>query len=182
MTLEAWNAEIDAVTQLFETKVASLTDRKVGWKPKVAVWSVGDNIEHLMLMTKSFGPIFEALAAGTYELPPLGNFGIMVDLIGKTALSSMKNRDKKIKTFPIWEPTKSVKNKSIIQDFIAQQASLKVQVQSVAHLLGEETVIASPVHKHLVYTLDQALEVILIHEKRHYQQIVDHLESMVIAK
>ena len=178
MTLEAWNAEIDVVTQLFEEKVAALTDRKVGWKPKVTIWSVGDNIEHLILMTKSFEPIFEALVAGTYETPPLGYFGKMVELVADTALSSMKNRAKKIKTFPIWTPTKKVKTKTIIDAFVAQQASLKAHIQSVAHLLGEETVIASPAHKHLVYTLDQALEMILLHEKRHYQQIEDVLASM----
>lgn len=181
MSVEKWILDVDKITTSVQKLTAQLIEEELNWKPEAEVWNVGQILEHVQLMTNSFQPIFTAVHEGTYEMPVMGNFGsVAVNFLGKTLLKAMSpNRAKKVKTFPIWEPTKKKYAKTILKDFAESQAALKQMIIDAEPLLGQDIIIASPVHKHLAYTLDLGIEIIITHEQRHVEQIKEVLKTLV---
>jgi hypothetical protein len=62
--------------------------------------------------------------------------------LGKTVLEAVKpDRKKKIKTFPIWQPTSRQIDENILNRFVKHQTELKRQIQSSKVLLDQGTII-----------------------------------------
>ena len=77
---------------------------------------------------------------------------------------------KKIKTFPIWEPEQLEETPNILNRFLQHQSALIVEFEACASLLPQNPVLYSPASKMIFYHLGTAFEIILSHEKRHLLQ------------
>lgn len=75
-----------------------------------------------------------------------------------------------MKTFPMWEPTRSNLQEDIWSRFEGSQMELKQMIQSCSDLLESGTVISSPANKNIVYKLETAFDIIVSHELRHFEQ------------
>jgi hypothetical protein len=89
-------------------------------------------------------------------------------------------RSKKIKTFPIWEPSNSGVSHGVIERFIHHQEELKKTIETAAPLISDEVVIHSPASKIIVYKLATAFDIIVTHEYRHINQAKELLELINI--
>ena len=78
---------------------------------------------------------------------------------------------KKVKTFPMWEPRHSLIDPSIGDKFLEQQVDLSSYIELLDPFLEKNLMIPSPANSLVVYQLDQAIAIILAHEKRHLEQI-----------
>jgi hypothetical protein len=166
-----WNKRIDEVTEAFTQSFASLSPESLNWKPHPSVWSVGQNIDHLMVINQTYFPVFDALIAGTYRRPGMARFGFIVSFLGKTVLDAVQpDRRKKMKTFPVWEPSTSDLPGDMLQRFAAHQTDLKHRFASVQSFAEGGAVISSPANRNIVYRLATALEIIVTHEWRHLAQ------------
>jgi hypothetical protein len=58
----------------------------------------------------------------------------------------------------------------VIDDFVAQQATIVEKMKATEHLDLEKIVITSPVAAVVTYSLMDAYRVIVVHEHRHFQQ------------
>jgi hypothetical protein len=83
-----------------------------------------------------------------------------------------------MKTFALWEPTKSRVASNILKDFEQHQAELKKVIVTMQPYLDGKTVISSPANKMIVYTLDTAFDIIITHERRHLEQAREVLSSI----
>lgn len=166
-----WCKEIDNITDSFENEFANLTENELNWKPDAKTWSIAQNLEHLIVINQTYFPILAALKAGTYKRPFLGRFNFLVTFFGKIILDAVKpDRKKKIKTFPIWEPTTSAVSGDLLTRFKQHQTELKRQIEDAKTLLAQNTVIASPANKNIIYRLETAFDIIVTHEQRHFEQ------------
>lgn len=104
--MKNWSKELSNLTEQFQTHFGGLSKEELNWKPNPAVWSIAQNIDHLIVVNKSYYPTFEALKKEIISL-----------LYGKDWMDSFLHRHKildavhpdrrnKMKTFPIWEPEK----------------------------------------------------------------------------
>ena len=75
-----------------------------------------------------------------------------------------------MKTFPIWEPSKSEISDDILERFINHQSELKELIKNSEDLLARRSVICSPANKNIVYKLETAFDIIVTHEQRHFEQ------------
>ena len=89
------------------------------------------------------------------------------------------DRKKRMKTFPIWKPAKSEISVEILNQFKAHQTVLKSTIEKSKDLIEKRTVISSPANKNIVYELEKAFEIMLAHEKRHFKQSEEIVESMI---
>jgi hypothetical protein len=97
--------------------------------------------------------------------------GFMVNFLGKMVLGAVQpDRKKKMKTFPIWEPTKSKVTSDVLTRFDLHQAELKHMIAGCSDMLDKGTVISSPANKNIVYKLEMAFDIITAHEQRHFEQ------------
>mgnify|MGYP001793355055 FL=1 len=177
--MQKWTAQIDQNTQAFENAFGELTHDYLNWKANTETWSIAQNLDHLIIINSSYFPILEALHEGTHKTPLAGKLGFLVSFFGKTVLNAVQpDRKKKIKTFPLWEPSNSAIPDTILSDFKIHQEELKTAVLDALPFVERGTVIASPANKNLVYTLECAFDIIVTHEQRHLEQAKEVLQMM----
>ena len=125
MNTDKWTKKIDETTNAFKQSFSKLSTEQLNWKPNEQTWSIAQNIDHLIVINETYPPVIKAVRAGEYKLPFMGRLGFMVNFLGKTVLNAVQpDRKKKMKTFPIWEPTKSEIKPDILSRFEKHQTGL----------------------------------------------------------
>lgn len=171
MNISKWTDDIDRITTSFRTEFGSLSADQLNAKPSPRAWSIAQNIDHLIVINQTYYPLLKAVRDGTYQRPWIGNMGFMVRLFGKMILDSVHpDRRKKMRTFPLWEPSKSAIGTDVIARFEKHQEELKQVIRESSDLLDRDTVISSPANRNIVYKLETAFDIIVTHEKRHLEQ------------
>ncbi|HMB62756.1 MAG TPA: DinB family protein [Eudoraea sp.] len=72
-TIIDWITEIDLVTEKFKETFSDFTQKEMNFRPKEKVWSVAQNIEHIILLNNSYFEYFKEIQNGTHSLPELEN-------------------------------------------------------------------------------------------------------------
>lgn len=174
MKTEQWKNDIDAITEAFATQFQSHNEAELNWKPQADVWSVAQNIHHLMVINQTYYPVIDRVREGKYTLPAHASWKWLVRFFGNFILKSvLPDRRRKMKTFPLWEPAQSLLSINVLSDFKKHQTELKGYIDSCADLIAAGTVISSPANRSIVYTLEAAFDIIVTHEKRHLQQAIE---------
>ncbi|WNJ18172.1 DinB family protein [Pontibacter sp. G13] len=173
-----WTSQIDEVTQAFASWVPELSPESINWQPHASAWSVGQILDHLIQINQSYLYIPDQIRAGKYPLPWQAKIPFFATFMGKMILKSVQpETQRKVETFPVWEPSQSGISSEIWEDFLQSQSDLKIMIESSEHLIRQKTVIASPANRNIVYRLDKAFDIIVAHEFRHLQQ-AQNLESL----
>ena len=178
--MDKWVNAIDKVSDSFRTVFGELTNEQLNEKPAPEVWSIGQNIDHLITTNKSYFPIIESLKKGTYKLPFIAKIGFLVKFNGKMVLSAVQpDRKKRMKTFSVWEPQQSVVPVDILDQFLQHQDQLKLVINNASDLIEKKAIISSPANRQIVYYLHTAFDIIIAHEKRHLEQAKELLPLIV---
>ncbi len=166
-----WINELDKVTQEVEILFSNLTVAELNWKPQANTWSIAQNLAHLIVVNETYYPVLTSLKNGTFKVPFMAKLGFMVSFLGKTVLNAVQpDRKKKMKTFPIWEPSSSEVKGDILLRFKNHQTELQQKIEDAKELIKREVVISSPANSNIVYKLETAFDIIVSHEKRHLEQ------------
>ncbi|NNE29014.1 MAG: DinB family protein [Saprospiraceae bacterium] len=174
------NERLEEIKDLFQDEFGGLTSNQLNWKPGPNTWSIAQNVDHLIVINTTYFPTFEKLLVGTYQPPILGKVRFLVEWMGSAILKSVDPaRQKKTKTFPIWEPKIGDIEGDIIHRFIRHQEELKEWIGKLAPILEADTVISSPANTKISYKLSTALDIILAHEKRHFNQAEEVLRLLL---
>ena len=166
-----WITAIDNATTSYTETFGALSPDELNWKPNPYVWSIAQNIDHVITLNSTYYPIINKIRSGEYQVPFIGKIGFMADYFGKLILKSVQpDTTKKIKTFPVWEPQSGEISPDILERFESSQTELKGLINNSQDLLDENIVISSPANKFIVYRLDKAFDIIVAHEYRHLEQ------------
>jgi hypothetical protein len=170
MTIKQLIQELDFYTQEVQSAFGTLTHEELNRKSNPDTWSIAQNLDHLIRINQTYFPIFDGLKNNTYTPPFLGKFRFITSFFGNLIYKmSSPEHIKPIKTISIWEPTKSEIH-DVIQTFVQHQEQLKQHIAGLEGCIASGSVIASPANPMIVYTLEQALNIIVVHEKRHILQ------------
>ena len=171
--------QIDSNTKLVHDLLGQLTPEQL-IETTGAQWSIAQNIAHLILINSSYFPIIEQLQQKVYKRPFHGRFQFMVKFLGGVVKQSVEpSRQKKMKTFPVWEPKETIQINDIIEQFKAHHEDLKRYVELAMPFIQNKMVIHSPASKVIVYELDTVFEIIIQHELRHIEQAKEQLQRIV---
>lgn len=166
-----WIKQLDETTASFKTQFGNLTAQELNWKPNANTWSIAQNIDHLIVINRTYFPILDALQTGKYAPPFLAKIGFISNFLGNMIYDSVKPENKKkIRTFSIWEPATSQIKGDILTQFEQHQIELKNAIIAAVPFIEKGQVIHSPANKNIVYKLDKAFDVIVAHEIRHLEQ------------
>ncbi len=177
--IQHWIDQIDETTTGFKAAFEHLNEEALNWKPAPDKWSIAQNIDHLITIDTSYFPIIQAAEEESLKLPFISRIGLIVKGFGKMILGSVKpDRSRPSKTFPVWEPSSSNIDGSIVLDFEFHQRDLKILIERSIPLLLRGIIIHSPANKNIVYTLKDAFEIIVTHQKRHLAQAKEVLQLM----
>lgn len=174
-----WTATLYDISKQCVAEFVSLTSEQLNWKPNSNTWSIAQNLEHLIVVNETYYPVLASLKVGTYKTPFIAKIGFMVSFLGKTVLNAVQpDRKKKMKTFPIWEPTTSNVIGDILNRFQNHQTELIEKIEGAKELVEKGVVISSPANKNIVYKLETAFDIIVSHEQRHLEQAKEILRLM----
>lgn len=169
--MKNWTSTLGDISRQSITEFGSLTIEQLNWKPNLNTWSIAQNLDHLIVVNETYFPVLASLKAGTYTTPFIAKIGFMVSFLGKTVLNAVQpDRMKKMKTFPIWEPTASNVIGDILNRFQNHQNELIQKIEGARELVEKGVVISSPANKNIVYKLETAFDIIVSHEQRHLEQ------------
>lgn len=171
--------QIDEITENFIQTFGSLSNEELNWKPDPKTWSIAQNVEHLITINSTYFPIIESARDGTYKPPFIAKFGFIASFFGNMLYRAVQpNRKWKSKTMSMWEPTQGNVPEGILKRFEDHQDELKKRMDDAQNVAEEGAIISSPANKNLVIKLEKAFDIIIAHEKRHYEQSKEVLQSM----
>lgn len=177
--MKNWTLTLDNITRQSLTEFGTLTNEQMNWKPNSSTWSIAQNFDHLILVNETYYPVLASLMKGTYKTPFIAKIGFIVSFLGKTVLKAvLPDRQKKMKTFSIWEPSTSKVNDDILKRFEIHQNELKQKIEEAKEFVEKGTVISSPANRNIVYKLETAFDIIVSHEQRHLEQAKEIFQLM----
>ena len=177
--LRHWYSRIDAVTEQITATCGYLTGLQLNQKQNADTWSVAQILDHIMTTNQSYFPILDKLVLGEYKVPIHSKLPFLRQFFGRFILKGVSpTREKKMNTFPVWEPSSSQLPDDIVARFGQHQAKLKSRMEDALPLLDSGAVICSPASRMIVYSLADAFEIMVTHEERHLEQVKEVKEVM----
>jgi len=164
-------AEAETVSENVKSTFGKLSIEQINWKPNAESWSVGQCFEHLIITNELYFPNIKKAAGGKHRNNFFSNIPFSVDLIAVFMKNSLNPEQKrKMKTFRIFEPAASKVSETIIEDFLENQRQLIGLIKAVKDFDIHKIKIAEPLSVALNLRLDDAFEILMMHEKRHFLQ------------
>lgn len=141
-------------------------------------WSANTCLDHIITSNETYFQILEAVLKGTYN----GGFWTKLKFMAKPMGRMLKKsidpaNQKKNKTFKVFEPTGKAKGEDLIQKLAENHERLKPLIQKVLNKKLEGTIIASPASNMVVYSLEDAFSIIVLHEQRHLFQAKTSIQT-----
>lgn len=167
-----WVNQLDQLTEAVISNFGLLRHEDLHFKPDANSWSIAENLAHLIVVNRTYFPVIEQIRNNTYKVPFIGKIPFLPKLFGSVLIEYVKpeKEEAKVKTFPIWEPTNFKEEGSILELFEKHQQALRNLRIDNEDLIQRKQIIASPANNNIVYSLDDAFDVILLHEQRHFIQ------------
>ncbi|MEY4046629.1 MAG: hypothetical protein RL284_180 [Bacteroidota bacterium] len=167
-----WVNQLDQLTEAVISNFGLLRHEDLYFKPDANRWSIAENLAHLIVVNRTYFPVIEQIRNNTYKVPFIGKIPFLPKLFGSVLIEYVKpeKEEAKVKTFPIWEPANFKEEGSILELFEKHQQALRNLRIENEDLIQRKQIIASPANNNIVYSLDDAFDVILLHEQRHFIQ------------
>jgi DinB superfamily len=147
-----------------------LTPAQLNWKPSAERWSVAQCFEHLLTTNKGYFPPIEGVIA---RIKPTfwQRMPVLPGLAGKLLIKSLDPKStRKIKAPAKFQPAQSDISPSVLEDFVDQQAKIVEKMKATEHLDLEKIIITSPIAPAVTYSMMDAYRIIVVHERRHFEQ------------
>ena len=99
--------DIDRITEKFINSFGSLNESQLNWKPDKNVWSIAQNIAHLIQLNSSYFKNFDEIKGGKHVIPE-------TDALQSFAIRSLQtlkpytniDRLERASTWSIWQPAR----------------------------------------------------------------------------
>ncbi len=169
--LDSLVSQADAIANDARNVFGNLTKDQVNWKPAPERWSVAQCFDHLITSNRGYLPIIDDVLKGQKKSSVWQKLPVLPGLWGKMLIKSLDPaQTRKMKAPKRFQPAQSDVRETIIEDFVAQQRKVIEGMKATSHLDRENIIITSPAASVITYSLMDAYRIIVVHERRHFQQ------------
>ena len=163
--------KIDKFTEKFIDSFGLLTESQLNYKPDPNVWSIAQNIDHLILLNNSYFKNFDEIKKDKHVLPPTD----AMEQFAKNSLQTLhpytsENRPKRANTWNIWQPSRENFGLEILKDFTNHQSVFKLHIKTLQVFFLHPTFIKYPGQAELAFRLEDCVDFLIEHENRHWIQ------------
>lgn len=183
--IEQVTSELSQLADEARLRFGALSPAQLNWKPSPEKWSVGQCLDHLVVIHGLYFPLLERLALpdgrdGGDVTPSLWErLSPFSGVFGRFLMEAMSPQNpKKTKTPKKSEPSHSEIPGDIVERFRAHQEELVEHLRSLPPSIDpERTIITSPLLGLVTYSLDDCLSIFVLHGQRHFGQASRVMES-----
>jgi hypothetical protein len=162
---DRWLSEIDAVERDARAVLDGLTAQQANHQPEPGRWSIAQNIEHA---AKTAIPYIERIEEGLREP---GARTLRAGFLAKLLVRSMEPPPRmRVKTFRSLEPSPAVDVERAIDEFIAVHERLAEAIRTNEQADFLKASFRSPYMALFSVRLDQGVDTLLAHARRHLWQ------------
>ena len=165
-----WIEEIQSITTEYLHEFGELSMADLNLKLSDNTWSIGEVVEHLITTNSLYFKIFDDVLSNKYRVHWLAGVPGVPSLLGNMILKGVEpDTQKKSKTVKVFEPQLHKFDDQLWHRF----ESCQLKMANYFSQLKEEhlkMVISSPANRAIVYPLGTAINIIVSHEKRHFNQ------------
>lgn len=152
-------------------KLNSCSEAQLNWKTSEDSWSIAECLDHLKVTNQLYFNEFEKQFSEKQLKSDLSITKVKHKLLSKFIIKSVNPANsKKSNTFPVFMPSKSKHDKSVIEKFIDLQTNFLNLISSAKDLNLNKYVMSSPAAKIIKENFCDVLEIIRLHDRRHYNQ------------
>lgn len=169
--LTQWIKNAETVREEVRSFFPHLDEKQLNWRPHEEQWSIGQLFDHLVVTNTHYITRFQYVASGEHRNPFGARFKYLSDFFGKSLLKSVHPESmRKLKTVRIFHPRSGHHSGEILEQFNEQQERLIDVVRAMDFIDHETVYMASPTNKMIVYSVNDAVKIVLAHEQRHVLQ------------
>ena len=161
--------ELDEVGESVREKFGSMSPEQLNWKPASDSWSIAQCLDHLILSNEKFFGDLDGVAAGTRQNSFWEKWSPLSGIGGRFIVSSLKKDSMKSKTGKSAAPPSDLGG-DIVEKFIGHQRELAAKVRSTGKADWAKVKLTSPFLPLLTYSLENGVNIVVEHEKRHVRQ------------
>ncbi len=163
--------ETDAITGDVQAAFGQLNVEQLNWKPSAAAWSVAQCLDHLIVINGPMLAPFDQVISGTKPTRFMERLPFLPGLWGRIMVKTLQpDNRQKLKSPPTVVPSSSKLDPAIITRFVTHQQELKQKLRAVENLSPEKVIMTSPFASFITYSLLDAARIIVVHERRHFEQ------------
>ena len=178
MLLIEITSELENISAESKQTFGKLSAEQINWKPNSEIWSIGQCFEHLIVTNSLYFPNIQKVLDGTHRNNFFSKIPFSTNLIAvmmKNALNPEQKR--KMKTFKVFEPSASNISSGIIKEFSDNNQKLIEMIKACKDFDLHKIKITEPLSVALNLRLDNAFEILAMHEKRHFKQAERVMET-----
>jgi hypothetical protein len=164
--------EIEQVAKDAIATFGDLGRDQLNWKSSPKVWSIAQCFDHLITIDSLYFPIFQTMSSDAVANSFWETYSPLSGFFGRYLLKVLSPEySKKIKTSKKAYPSASDLGGDIIQRFSEHQQQLAEYISRVSPKIDlKKMIITSPLLIFVTYSLDDALTILTVHERRHFDQ------------
>jgi hypothetical protein len=163
--------ELNQISHDAKQTFGNLSAEQINWKPNAESWSIAQCFEHLIVTNNLYFPKIQQVINGTHRNNFFSKIPFSTNLIAVAMKNALNpNQKRKMKTFKVFEPSASNVSPTIIEDFAANNRKLIEMIEACKDFDLHKIKIAEPLSVALNLRLDDAFEILAMHEKRHFKQ------------
>jgi hypothetical protein len=164
-------SQVAAISHDTAKVFGGLSKEHLNWKPGAERWSVAQCFDHLITTNRGYLRIIDDVLKGQKKSSVWQKLPFFPGMWGKLLIKSLDPaQTRKMKAPKKFQPAQSELSGSIIHDFVNQQGQLLEKIKATSNLDLERIVITSPAASLVTYSLMDAYRIIVVHERRHFQQ------------
>ncbi len=171
--LDAVRRALDAVTRDIAALTQPLTPAQRLWRPAPAVWGVADCCEHLVAIGAAYHPRIRAALAGASRDPAHDARPWRPTWFGRWFLhmAGPEGRGTRIRARGPFVPPPA--RADAPERLLAQQGELAALIADARGTALRDLRVTSPLSRLLVLRVGEALEMLVVHQRRHLLQAAD---------
>ena len=167
---EKFISDTESVLRDFDT-FKSLSEDQINWKPAESSWSIAECVDHLAVTNKLYLNEIEKQFGVKQIKADCSKTEVKHKWLCKFIINGVDPTNiKKSKTFPVFMPSMSKYRKDVFEYFFDLQNNLINLVSSAKDLDLNKYVMSSPAAKIIKENFCDVLEIIRLHDRRHFNQ------------
>ena len=152
-------------------KFKMLSESQINWKPSLENWSIAECVDHLIVTNKLYLEEFEKQFGEKRIETDCSKTEVQHKWLSRFIIKSVDPANaKKVSTFSVFMPSLSSHSKDVFDSFSNLQNQFIHLLRTAENLNLNEYVMSSPAAKIIKENFCDVLEIIRLHDRRHFNQ------------